>query len=176
MPASFVGQSSLWRVRSTVSNVAQKLWDRIDPYVAAEGIELDDVEILGGGQIVRVTVDSEDAVGVDRIAELSRGISRLIDADDPFKGSYTLEVSSPGLERKLTRPRHFEKSVGKQVKVKTFREVDTTKEHKGIITSTGEAGFTVDIDGHEREISYDDISSARTIFVWEKGPRPGKDV
>jgi len=159
-----------------VSSVAQKLWNRIDPYVAAEGIELDDVEILGGGQIVRVTVDSDEAVGVDRIAELSRGISRLIDADDPFKGSYTLEVSSPGLERKLTRPRHFEKSVGKQVKVKTFRDVDGTKEHKGFITTTGEAGFTVETDGHEREIAYDDVSSARTVFVWEKGARPGKDA
>ena len=159
-----------------MSSVAQKLWDRIDPYVAAEGIELDDVEILGGGHIVRVTVDSEETVGVDRIAELSRGISRLIDADDPFTGSYTLEVSSPGLERKLTRPRHFEKSVGKLVKVKTFREVDETKEHRGIVTNAGEAGFTVDIDGLEREISYDDVSSARTVFVWEKGARPGKDV
>lgn len=159
-----------------MSSIAQKLWDRIDPYVAAEGIELDDVEILGGGQIVRVTVDSDEPVGVDRIAELSRGISRLIDADDPFKNSYTLEVSSPGLERKLSRPRHFEKSVGKQVKAKTFREVDGTKEHKGIITNTGDAGFTVDIDGLEREISYDDVSSARTVFVWEKGARPGKDV
>jgi len=159
-----------------VSSIAQKLWDRIDPYVAAEGIELDDVEILGGGQIVRVTIDSDEPVGVDRIAELSRGISRLIDADDPFKNSYTLEVSSPGLERKLTRPRHFEKSVGNQVKVKTFREVDGTKEHRGIITSSGDAGFTVDIDDLEREISYDDVSSARTVFVWEKGARPGKDV
>ena len=159
-----------------MSSVAQKLWDRIDPYVAAEGIELDDVEILGGGQIVRVTVDGDGTVGVDRIAELSRGISRLIDADDPFKGSYTLEVSSPGLERKLTRPRHFEKSIGRQVKVKTFREVGDTKEHRGIITRIGESGFTLDIDDHEREIPYGDVSSARTVFVWEKGARPGKDV
>jgi len=159
-----------------VSSVVQKLWDRIDPYVAAEGIELDDVEILGGGQVVRVTIDSEDKVGVDRIAELSRGISRLIDADDPFTGSYTLEVSSPGLERKLTRPRHFEKSVGRQVKVKTFREVEDTREHKGIITRSNGTGFTVDIDGHEREILFDDVASARTIFVWEKGARPGKNV
>ena len=159
-----------------MSSVAEKLWDRIDPYVAAEGIELDDVEILGGGQIVRVTVDSEESVGVDRLAELSRGISRLIDADDPFTGAYTLEVSSPGLERKLTRQRHYEKSLGKQVRAKTFREIDGTKEHKGTITSTGEAGFTVDVDGHQREIPYDDVSSARTIFVWDKSARPGKDV
>ena len=86
-----------------MSSVAERLWDRIDPYVAAEGVELDDVEVLGGGQIVRVTVDADGALGVDTIADLSRGISRLIDEDDPFPGSYTLEVSSPGLDRPFFR-------------------------------------------------------------------------
>jgi len=159
-----------------VSNVAEKLWARIDPYVAAEGIELDDVEVLGGGRIVRVTIDGDQAVGVDRIAELSRGISRLIDEDDPFKGSYTLEVSSPGLERKLTRPAHYVKSVGRQVKVKTFAEVGGKKDHVGIITSADESGFIVANDEQEQTIPYNDVSSARTVFVWEKGARPGKDA
>lgn len=159
-----------------MSSVAEKLWERIDPYVAAEGIELDDVEVLGGGRIVRVTVDSEQAVGVDRIAELSRGISRLIDENDPFKGSYTLEVSSPGLERRLTRPPHYVKSVGRQVKVKTFKEVGGEKVHAGVITAAGESGFTVANDEQEQTIPYNDVSSARTVFVWEKGARPGKDA
>lgn len=159
-----------------MSNVAQKLWDRIDPYVSAEGIELDDVEVLGGGQIVRITVDAEEPVGVDRIAELSRGISRLIDEDDPFPNPYTLEVSSPGLERKLSRPKHYSKSVGAAVKVKTFRDVDGAKTHEGVLTSADEAGFTVNVDDHERRIAYDEVSSARTVFVWEKGARPGKDA
>ncbi|MCL1599767.1 MAG: ribosome maturation factor RimP [Actinomycetia bacterium] len=159
-----------------MSSVAQKLWDRIDPYVSAEGIELDDVEVLGGGQIVRVTVDADEPVGVDRIAELSRGISRLIDEDDPFPNSYTLEVSSPGLERKLTRPRHYAKSIGGAVKVKTFSEVDGAKVHEGELIAADEAGFTVIIDDHERRIAYDEVSSARTVFVWEKGARPGKDA
>ncbi len=159
-----------------MSNVAQRLWDRIDPYVSAEGIELDDVEILGGGQIVRIIVDADEPVGVDRIAELSHGISRLIDEEDPFPGSYTLEVSSPGLERKLTRPRHYIKSVGSIVKVKTFREVAGSKVHQGKLTAADETGFTVDIDDEERRITYDEVSSARTVFVWEKGARPGKDA
>ncbi len=159
-----------------MSSVAQKLWDRIDPYVSAEGIELDDVEVLGGGQIVRITVDANEPVGVDRIAELSRGISRLIDEDDPFDGSYTLEVSSPGLERKLNRPKHYLKSVGGAVKVKTFREVDGSKTHEGVLTAADEAAFKVNVDEHERTISYDEVSSARTVFVWEKGARPGKDA
>jgi len=159
-----------------VSSVAQKLWDRIDPYVSAEGIELDDVEVLGGGHIVRIVLDAEQPVGVDRIAELSRGISRLIDQDDPFKGAYTLEVSSPGLERKLTRPRHYAKSIGSLAKVKTFHEVGGSKRHEGTIAAASETGFTVNVGDSERNIEYDDVSSARTVFVWEKSARPGKDA
>ncbi len=157
-------------------SVAERLWDRIDPYVAAEGIELDDVEVLGGGQIVRVTVDADEPVGVDRIAELSRGISRLIDEDDPFTRAYMLEVSSPGLERKLARPRHYSKSVGRQVKVRTFREIDGAKDHNGAVVAADDSSFTLQIDDGERTIAYADVSSARTVFVWEKGARPGKDA
>ena len=116
-----------------MTGVAERLWGTIEPYVAAEGVELDDVEVLGGGQIVRVTLDADDSVGVDMIAELSRGIGRLLDADDPIKSAYTLEVSSPGLERKLTRPRHYEKSVGREVKVKTFAPVSEEKSHTGLL-------------------------------------------
>jgi len=159
-----------------VSSVEEKLWDRIDPYVAAEGVELDDVEVLGGGRIVRVTVDGDEPVGVDHIAELSRGISRLIDEDDPFTRAYTLEVSSPGLERKLTRPRHYIKSVGKQVKVRTFREIDGAKDHNGTVVAADESSFTVHSDDGERTIAYADVSSARTVFIWEKAARPGKDA
>jgi ribosome maturation factor RimP len=158
-----------------VASVQDRLWDRIDPYVAAEGVELDDLEILGGGQIVRVTVDAEDPIGVDIIAELSKGIGRLIEQDDPFTGSYTLEVSSPGLERKLTRLNHYKKSIGSEVKVRTFAAVDGEKHHLGALVSADKDGFAVDVDGTERKFQYGDVSSARTVFVWEKGARPGKN-
>jgi ribosome maturation factor RimP len=161
-------------VRRTVASVQDRLWDRIDPYVAAEGVELDDVEILGGGQIVRVTVDAKGPIGVDVIAELSNGIGRLIEQDDPFTGSYTLEVSSPGLERKLTRLNHYKKSIGSDVKVKTFDVIEAEKNHQGVLISADEEGFVVDVSGTERKFQYADVSSARTIFVWEKGARPGK--
>ncbi len=159
-----------------MASVQDRLWDRIDPYVAAEGVELDDVEILGGGQIVRVTVDADDPIGVDRIAELSKGIGRLIEQDDPFSSSYTLEVSSPGLERKLTRLNHYKKSIGCNVKVKTFAAVDDEKNHQGALIAVDEDGFVVDVGGTERKFQYGDVSSARTVFVWEKGARPGKNA
>lgn len=162
-------------VRSMVSSVVERLWDRIDPYVAAEGVELDEVEVLGGGQIVRVTVDAEDSLDIDLIADLSRGISRIIDEEDPFPGSYTLEVSSPGLERKLTRPRHYEKSIGSTVKVKTHAPVDGSKAHTGQLVASDGDGFTVLVDDHRMTFSYADVASARTVFEWETNRRPGKN-
>jgi ribosome maturation factor RimP len=158
-----------------VSSVAERLWERIDPYVAAEGVELDDVEVLGGGQIVRVTVDGDTSLGVDTIAELSRGISRLIDEEDPFPGSYTLEVSSPGLERRLTRPRHYEKALSREVIVKTHDTVQGSKSHRGVLVAADDDGFTLQIEDEERAFAYRDVASARTVFVWEKANRPGKD-
>lgn len=158
-----------------MSSVQERLWDRIDPYLSAEGVELDDVEVLGGGQIVRVTVDAQDSLGVDMIADLSRGISRLLDEEDPVKGSYTLEVSSPGLERKLRRPRHYDKSVGKDIKVKTHAEIDGARNHRGSLVASDTTGFTIEVDGSERNIPYGDVASARTVFVWDKGESPRKD-
>jgi ribosome maturation factor RimP len=160
-------------MRRTLS-VVDRLWDRIGPYVAAEDVELDDVEVLGGGQIVRVTVDADEPLGVDRIAELSRGISRIIDDEDPIPTSYTLEVSSPGLERRLRRPRHYEKSIGKQIRVKTLSAVGGDKTHTGNLTAAGDERFTIDVDGTERTLAYAQVASARTVFEWETSTRPGK--
>ena len=111
---------------------------------------------------------------IDRIAELSRGLSRLLDAEDPVSGSYTLEVSSPGLERKLRRPSHYEKSLGREVKVKTHGPVDDARQHRGLLTAADAGGFTLDIDGRPRTIAYENVASARTVFEWDTAPKPGK--
>ena len=154
--------------------MAERLWTVVEPYVAAEGIELDDLEIVGRGTgtIVRVTVDAPDPVGVDHIASLSRGISRLFDDEDPFAGAYTLEVGSPGLERKLRRPAHFEKSLGREAKVKV-KGAAGFETVRGVIEAADEDGFEIVVDGAARRIAYGDVTSASTIFVWEKNPKPG---
>ena len=162
-----------------MSGTVERLWEAIEPFVAEEGIELDDLEILGSGNasIVRVTIDSADgggSVDVDRIARISRSVSRMLDEDDPVAGSYTLEVTSPGLERKLRRPRHFQKSIGRVVKVKSVKPVDDATNHRGTIVASDEDGFVVDIDGQQRSIAFDNVVTARTVFVWEKNPKPGK--
>jgi ribosome maturation factor RimP len=157
-----------------VADVAEQIWGLVGPYVAAEGIELDDVEILGGGKLLRVVIEGDEPIGVDRIADLSRGIARLIEEDDPFPGAYTLEVTSPGLERKLRRPSHFSKAVGSDVHIKTFKKIADEKHHRGQLAAVDDDAIVVSIDGDERRIEMAEVASARTVFVWEKGQKPGK--
>mgnify|MGYP001817873496 CR=1 FL=1 len=159
-----------------MAGAVDRLWAVIEPYVAAEGVDLDDLEIVGKspGVVVRVTLDGEEPLGVDRLADISRRLSRLLDQEDPISSSYTLEVSSPGLERKLRRPLHYQKSVGRDVKVKTRTEIDGEHGHRGVLSLADEDGFVVDVEGSERKIAYGDVVTARTVFVWEKAAKPGK--
>ncbi len=151
------------------------LWALIEPWLAAERLELDDLEVVGSGRArtVRVYVDAEDGVDVDRLAELSEGISRLLDAETDIEGPYRLELSSPGLERRLRRPSHYGKSIGREVSVKA-RQAGSTDVVKGVLASADDHGFTVETEAGDRRIAYDDVVTARTVFRWERGPKPGK--
>lgn len=157
-----------------MTDAPEELWNVIAEYLGAEHLELDDVEVLGShkkGRIVRVTVDG---VGLDRLSDLSRGISRLLDENDVIAGSYNLEVSSPGLERKLRRPAHWQKVIGRTVTVKTRDEVDGARRHDGVVVSAGDDAAELNIDGSQRRIPYEQVNTARTVFVWEKPTKPGK--
>jgi ribosome maturation factor RimP len=151
------------------------LWELIEPWLAAERLELDDLEVVGSGRgrTVRVYVDAEGGVDVDRLAELSEGISRLLDAETDLDGPSRLELSSPGLERKLRRPAHYRKSIGREVSVKV-RDDDTTRVVKGRLVSADDDGCTVETDDGEHPIPYGDVVTARTVFRWERAPKPGK--
>lgn len=155
----------------------EQLWSLLEPYVRAEGVELDDLDVRGGGaaRVVRVLVDAEGGVDVDRIAELARGMSRLLDEADPFDGSYTLEVGSPGLERALRRPAHFRKSVGREVAITTSTPVDGESRHRGVIEGADDRSVTVRTNGSMRTIPLGVVAKARTVFRWERGNKPGRD-
>jgi ribosome maturation factor RimP len=153
----------------------QALRSAVEAYLAAEGVELDDLSLKGGGKarLLKVVVDAEGGLGVDRIADLSRGISRLLDERDVVNGPYTLEVSSPGLERTLTTPAHYEKSVGRDVVVTTGPAVDGEHSHRGVLESVAPGGVTVRVGDGVREIGFDDITRGQTVFRWEAKAKPG---
>ena len=151
------------------------IWSVVEPYLGAERLELDDLELAGHGRgrVLRVTVDGENGVDLDRLAELSRGLSRLLDDEPGLQDHYQLEVSSPGLERKLRRPTHYRKSVGREVVVKTAR-ADQKATYRGMLTDADESRFTVDGEQGPVTVSYDDVVSAKTVFRVEKAPKPGQ--
>lgn len=157
------------------SETIDRLWKSLGPYLEAEGIELDDLDIRGrgNGRIVRITVDAPGGVGVDRIAQLSRGMSHLLDEEDSVSGSYTLEVSSPGLERRLRFPSHYQKAVGRELDVRTTDEIDGRQQHRGILEGVDDTALRLTVEGSTRIIPLRSVTQARTVFRWEKSPKPG---
>jgi ribosome maturation factor RimP len=153
----------------------EQLWARFEEYLAAESLDLDDIEVTGGGKgkVIRVTVDGADGVDVGRLARLSRGMARMLDEDEPFADAYTLEVTSPGLERKLRRPSHYAKSIGRVVVATTTTEVDGATAHRGTIVAADDDGFVVEVNGTNRTIRFDEVAKARTVFEWGAKPKPG---
>lgn len=154
---------------------AGTLRELIGPYLNAEGLELDDLQLLGHGgrRVLRVVVDREGGVTLDRLAETSRRLSRLLDADTDLQGPYRLEVTSPGLERSLRAPRHFRKSAGREVVIKVRTE-EGARSIRGRLRAADDRGCEVDVDGDPRWFPYDGISSARTVFRWQAAPKPGR--
>lgn len=139
----------------------------VEPLLRARGVELVDVEHARG--MLRVYVDLPGGgIDLEAITGASEAISMLLDEHDPIPGRYTLEVSSPGLERPLKRPEHFQRFVGTLVSVKTHPHVEGERRMQGILESADADGITV----AGRAFAYGDIERARTVFEW--GPTPKK--
>lgn len=146
-----------------------RLWESIEAFLAEEHVELDDLEL--SGRTLRVVVDAEGGIDLDHITDISRGVSRLLDENEELvPESYNLEVTSPGLERKLKRPRHFEKSIGRPVRIKTKAGIAL----QGELTTADDAGFVVVDTGVESRVAYSEVAKARTIFEVSSQPKPGK--
>jgi len=140
----------------------------VGPVVESSGLEVWEVSFRGEGgrSVLRVAVDREGGVDLDTIAEVSERLSRRLDLEDFGPNGYSLEVSSPGLERALRTPRHFERSVGERVKVKTAAPVEGRQVHEGALVSADAEAIVVASEGGELRVPYADIASARTVFEW----------
>ncbi|MHB8244762.1 MAG: ribosome maturation factor RimP [Acidimicrobiales bacterium] len=138
------------------------------PVVTASGLELIDVEVQSGA--VRIIVDRPGGVDLDTIGSLASVVSRALDEADAVPGGrYELEVSSPGLERRLRRPEHFQSHIGAEVSIKTKQGVAGERRIEGVIASADDNGLRVEgeaLPGGARELRYDDVDRAHTIFDW----------
>jgi ribosome maturation factor RimP len=137
----------------------------VAPLVAERDLDLYDLEHRSGQ--VTVLVDRTGGVDLEVLSELTRAVSRALDEHDPIPGKYTLEVSSPGLERPLRRPEHYRGARGEVITVKTVPSVEGDRRVRGTLTEVDDTGITVaPDDGPARRLSYDDIERARTVFEW----------
>lgn len=164
---------------STKSNpVVDRVSLLISPIVTDLGLELYDVEYQGG--ILRVVVDTPaggpSGVNMESIALITRLISREFDHSDPVPGHYTLEVTSPGLERSLRLPRHFIREVGKVVAIRLTAAVNGVRRAQGVLLSADDNNVVVRLNDKEMTqmtIGYEMIDRARTVFEWGPTPKSG---
>ena len=157
-------------------DVATRVQELVEPVLASEGLEL--VEILYAGAQLRVFVDRPGGIDLDTLTEVTTRVSRLLDEHDPVPGRYTLEVSSPGLERPLRTPEHFRRFLGSTVSVKTRPEVGGDRRQRGRLDAADDQGIVItSSEGGSpapRRLAYGDIEQARTVFEWGPAPKPGK--
>jgi len=175
-----------------MATMLQRLDDIITPIVTDLGLELFDLEFTSS--TVRVTIDKAPVDGepvpidLSDITAVTRAVSRALDEHDPIPERYSLEVSSPGLERPLRTPLHYERAVGQTVAVKTVPSSGLDRRLKGLLVRAGRVGAGGDPDGtgaadsidleleggEVRTVAYADIDKARTVFEWGPEPKPAK--
>lgn len=134
----------------------QRVYDALQPVVAAAGYDLEDVSVSAAGRrsVVRVVVDRDGGIDLDAVADVSRAVSDALDGSDVMgPASYVLEVTSPGVDRPLTQPRHWRRAVGRLVNVAVADEGSV----QGRVREADDDAVTFEVTGGERRIALDQL-------------------
>ncbi|MBL8240894.1 MAG: ribosome maturation factor RimP [Bryobacterales bacterium] len=147
-----------------------KIWEIADRVAREANVEVVDIEFLGGGKhrVLRIYIDKDPSVTLSECQNVSQGVEAVLDSEDIIPGGeYTLEVSSPGVERKLTRPRDFEKSVGKKVKIVLREPIADSTTWIGTLQAFAEDVLTVEqANGAAARIPLEKVKKANLKFEW----------
>lgn len=138
----------------------------LTPIAQANGVEIYDVEYVkeGADWYLRAYIDKTDGVNIQDCENVSRALSDALDKDDFIEDAYILEVSSPGLGRILKKDKHFEKSLGLEVELKTYKAIDKVKEFSGVLKAYDATSITLEIDGEEKVFEKSDVALVRLAF------------
>jgi ribosome maturation factor RimP len=157
--------------RGQTSEISDRLQVLLTDPLAELGLDLEGVDLAAAGKrrVLRVAVDKDGGVSLDDIAEATRAVSRTLDdADAMGERPYTLEVSSPGVDRPLTLPRHWRRNAGRLVKVALRAPADPPT-LTGRIVEAGPDAVVVDVDGQRHSVRYDDVTKARVQIEFGSG-------
>ena len=142
-----------------------ELREMLEPTVERLGYELADLEARLGGKsgVLRLFIDHPDGIGLDDCEKVSLAVSALLDVEDPLPGHYNLEVSSPGLDRKLTKIEHFQRFTGEIVKVQMRFPIEGRKRFRGTLVASDDENIVVEVDGESHSLPLATIDTARLV-------------
>jgi len=137
----------------------------IEPAIERLGYELTDLEVRlsGQGGLLRLTIDKPDGIDLDDCEKVSHAVSALLDVEDPVPGNYNLEVSSPGLDRKLTKVEHFQRFEGETLKVTMRFPIEGRRRFRGTLVSSDDESIVVEVDGESHSLPLTMIDTARLV-------------
>lgn len=137
----------------------------LQPAIERLGYELSDLEarLSGGRGVVRVFIDKPGGIGLEDCEKVSLAVSALLDVEDPVAGKYDLEVSSPGLDRKLTKIEHFQRFKGETVKVQMRFSIEGRRRFRGTLVSSDDESIVVNVDGESHTLPMAMIDTARLV-------------
>jgi ribosome maturation factor RimP len=141
----------------------------LEPAIERLGYELIDLEARLGskGGVVRLFIDKPEGVDLEDCEKVSLAVSALLDVEDPIPGNYNLEVSSPGLDRKLTKIEHFQRFAGETVKVQMRFPMEGRRRFRGTLVSSDDENIVVEVDGESYSLPLKTIDIARLVPIEE---------
>ena len=143
-----------------------QLGKMLEPGIRSMGYELVGIEYQGGGKgggLLRVYIDSEEGITADDCQKVSYQVSGLLDVEDPIPGHYTLEISSPGLDRPLFKADDFRRFAGHLVKLRLVQPLDGQRRFKGRLTGVEDGRVLIEQDGEDISLPFEQIEQARLV-------------
>ncbi len=143
----------------------QSLLESLESRAIAEGIEIITVEVVGSQKAptIRIYLDAPGGISFDQLASAQVWINEIMDDIDPFPGAYTLEVSSPGIDRPLRTAEHFAQQIGEKVVISCTTPRDGRSKWTGILVASNEEGVCIDVEGTEQSFTLSEIKRAHVV-------------
>ena len=153
----------------TTSPIIKEVSDLIEPVLDEIGIELVDIEYLfeQGRWILRIYVDTSEGITLDRCARVSREIDDLIEVKDIIQQGYVLEVSSPGLNRRLKKEKDFQRGVGKNIRIRMATPIEGQRNFRGSLQSFKDGILCLSVKDDLILLPYGDIEKANLVYDFE---------
>lgn len=148
-----------------MAGLEQKLTEMLEPSVEDLGFELVGIEFHSAGNksVLRIYIDHEDGIFVQNCADVSHQVSAILDVEDPISSEYTLEVSSPGMERPLFKVSQYQEYIGEEVKLQLRMPITNRRKWKGVIAAAEGEIITLEVDGQQESFALSNIQKANIV-------------